>query len=60
MKHFFLVEPLLDGRSSLNSGVDVPVVEFLVQNEEQLILLNEGSDLLRIWKQFDFYFQKNL
>jgi hypothetical protein len=47
MNHFF-VEPLLDGRPSLNSGVDVPVVEFLVQNEEQLILLNEGSDLFRI------------
>jgi hypothetical protein len=47
MNHFF-VEPLLDGRSSLNSGVDVPVIEFLVQNEEQLVLLNEGSDLFRI------------
>lgn len=44
--------PLLKGGSTLNPGVDVAIVQLLVEDQEELIFLNEWSDLFgfRPWR----------
>lgn len=38
--------PLFDSWAPLNPGVDVPVVQLLVEDQKELIFLNEGSHFL--------------
>ena len=39
--------PLLQSGSTLNPGVDVAIVELLVEDQKELVFLHERSDLFR-------------
>jgi len=44
----------------LNTGVDVPIVELLVEDEKKLILLNNWSNLfsLRPWRSLEIFLRQ--
>ena len=54
------VESLIDGRSTLDSGVNVAKIELFVEHQEKLIILDVRGDFFGFgpWRRFEVFFRQ--